>query len=280
MFFLFGNILSVSAQTIEEKINITYDSFNAHDFNGATIFLNEIEFYLVSGSFNQTILIDFYDIAVYSLVQSEKFESATIFAQKKRDFIISKIATHEADSMIVATDISLHYCNLMTQNTAAADSAIERILESTKNRGGYYFEIYFFYSLKRAEGFSAEEDFNTAKEILESLEKYCNGRRETDSIDLMELYVDLGTYYMETSCFEQSQEYLQKAVLKSEFSKDTKSSEYIRALVCLGVLSNRNRRLFRDRITLYKKLRNKKTNSWRFSFGEFESINESWHVLF
>ncbi len=227
------------AQTIEEKIDYTYENFNNKNFSNSNKYLNEIEVYLIKYKFDYQSILDFYDLAINNYYFLNDLNKSIEFAEKKRKYIGTITEVQNLDSLILSSDIILFDFNQENSNIEAATSCLKNILEISRYKDGIFLQTYNFYSLLNIDNYLEELDYVKGINYLKELETYNLLYYNSNSIDMVEIYLKLGLNYMETSNFELAENYLKKTNEINENSKSKNSLNAIQTAICLGSLYRR-----------------------------------------
>jgi len=237
-FFLFLTSFFFS-QTIEEKVNYTYDNFSSENYSNSVNYIDEVEKHLFAEQFSSGQIIEFYDLTIHSYYNLNDLKSAIEFGEKRKEFIESLQRIPIVDSLILDSYILLYSFNQESSNDNEASRYLDKIIESSKDKKGFFLDAYNYFSLAKVELTLEKDNYTTAIQPLKDLEKYNLSYYNDNSIEMVELYVKLGLSYMEISNFELSERYLLKSV---KILKDH-DSEYtflgIQATICLGSLYRR-----------------------------------------
>jgi CHAT domain-containing protein len=234
-FFLFLTSFFFS-QTIEEKVNYTYDNFSSENYSNSVKYIDEIEKHLFVEQVSSGQIINFYDLTIHSYYNLSDYKTAIAFGEKRREFVESLQRVPIVDSLILDSYILLYTLSREISNTNESSRYIDKIIELSKDKNGFYLDAYNLFSLGKVDIIIQKNNYVDAIELLKELESYNLYFYNSNSFELVDLYIKLGLSYMEISNIELSKNYLMKSLeILKDFNKEFSMSG-IQATLCLGSL--------------------------------------------
>ena len=235
LFFLF-RISCLFSQSMEEKFNYTYDNFRSQNYLNSVKYIDEVEKYLFTAQFSSGQIINFYDLTIHSYYNLSDYKTATAYGEKRREFVESLQRVPIVDSLILDSYILLYTLSREISNTNESSRYIDKIIELSKDKNGFYLDTYNLFSLGKVDIIIQKNNYVDAIELLKELESYNLYFYDSNSFELVDLYIKLGLSYMEISNIELSKNYLMKSLeILKDFNKEFSMSG-IQATLCLGSL--------------------------------------------